>query len=174
MNKSNQINRRILKFALLLVFSILFQFNALAQVSNSQKAKLYKLDNYILLNIPNSSLPSLARTLVYEEKSAVYYYDATVKTYGDNPVCLFTDIANYNSINNSEIIKDNIEIITIRVDNISDFNNSINLSLPGSSYPNLKFIYILCTTECAETTIASSLINNNNSIVVLYKIEKGA
>jgi hypothetical protein len=108
-------------------------------------------------------------TLVH---SSVYLYGGTLRTYGEKPKKLFTDLASVATAPNSIIDKNNIEIIIIRIENASQFNSSIDLSLL-SSFKNLKYIYFVSNIPTTNDAISRMISNYTEKYSVFYKIEKG-
>lgn len=119
-----------------------------------------------------TSNPQSLKDLVTQVQSSTYFYDGVVKNYGDNPKSLFTDINGFNSLNNQDLAKKDIELVTIRVENKQDFQNKIDLS-NVSNFPKLKFIYILTTFDYDINSVSKLIINNNDSYVIVFKSEKG-
>ena len=111
--------------------------------------------------------------LLKDVQPATYFYSGVVKNYGENPVSLYTNAVSLSNINSSTIERGNIEMVTITINAASELNNFIDLSV-FSSFPKLKYIYILSTVETTETVISNLVRNSNPSYGVFYKIDKGA
>lgn len=110
--------------------------------------------------------------LVHSAPDAVYYYAGTVKTFGKKPSCLFTDFNSLQSIDNPTILKNNIEIVKLKINNSNDLNSKIDLSLL-SNYKNLKYIYIVSNQTVNAQSIANMIRNYDEKYSVFYKIDKG-
>ncbi len=110
--------------------------------------------------------------LLYKVQSSVYIQSNDVKTYGDKPTNLFVDISTMSMLDDSRILKNNIEIVTIKINNTNDLSSSINLSL-FSNYRNLKYIHIVSNVPTTENFINSMLQNLNEKYTVFYSISNG-
>jgi hypothetical protein len=132
----------------------------------SQTARTAAVSNVTLLNIQN------VRELVYNAQPSVYYFGGVVKVYGDKPRNLFTDINSLSSLNSSISLKNNIEIVTVTLDNPSQLNNSFNLSLL-SEFKNLKYIYFVASFDVTNDNISNLIQGENDKYMVFYKVQKG-
>ena len=110
--------------------------------------------------------------LIYKIQPSVYYYSGTVNTYGEKPKNLFVDVQGLTDLNNSAIQKNNIELITIKIETPSDLDAVIDL-LAFDNYSKLKYIYVLATIETTSQHINSMIRNNNGDYEVFYKIQIG-
>ncbi|RKS02361.1 MULTISPECIES: hypothetical protein [unclassified Flavobacterium] len=119
-----------------------------------------------LLNVRN------VKELVYTTQPSIYYYGAEVKVYGDKPRNLFTDLNSLNNLNNSILLKDNIEIITINLENVSQLNNSINLNLL-SGFKKLKYIYFSTSFDVTSENVSNMISGENEKYMIFYKVQKG-
>ncbi len=108
-------------------------------------------------------------TLVH---SSVYLYGGTIRTYGEKPKKLFTDLATVATVSSSNIEKNNIEIIIIRIENASQFNSTIDLSVL-SNFKNLKYIYFISNIPTTNDAIARMISNYTEKYSVFYRIDKG-
>jgi len=110
--------------------------------------------------------------LLYKLQSSIYYYSGVVKTYGEKPKCLFTDVRSLNALKNADMLKNNIEIVTIKIDTPSDLNLPIDMAV-FSSFKNLKYIKILSYVDATEQNIKTMIRNSNDRYSVFYKIDQG-
>lgn len=115
---------------------------------------------------------SQVRDLITKVQSSIYFYNGEVKTYGDQPTNLFTDVTSLSQVDNSVALKQNIEIVTVRINTLNELNATIDLNA-FSNFPNLKYIYFISNIETTSGTIASRLVNYNSRFNVFYKIDKG-
>lgn len=171
------------KLILLLVFTF-FCANTFSQEIrvNNDLPLIYEQDDFLANFRGNQRITSSTNTtsnsefqnienLLFKIQSSTYYYSGTVKTYGDNPKCLFTDTNSLTGIINANMLKNNIEIITIKVSTANDMNTIIDLSL-FSSFTNLKYVKILINIDTTVENVSNMIRNNDNSFKVFYKIEK--
>ncbi len=176
-----KIQTLFMKRLLLLLVLALYCANATAQdVRISQNSPIMEVDAYIAqmrateAASRNSTSSSVRlEKLLREVQPAVYYLQGEVKTYGESPTCLFTNPASLRSIDSAVSNKTGIEIVTIHLNQVSDLNTQIDLSV-FSSFPNLKYIYILSTVETSGAAITQQVRNNNNGYGVFYKVDKGS
>ncbi|MBL0012275.1 MAG: hypothetical protein IPP30_00475 [Flavobacterium sp.] len=110
--------------------------------------------------------------LLTKVQHAVYYFSGTVKTYGDKPVCLFTDMQSLRNLNNPNIPKDNIELITIKVQSQSELNSSIDMNL-FADFKNLKYLQIVSSVATTDAIISNMIRNNDEKYSVFFTIQKG-
>jgi len=111
--------------------------------------------------------------LLKEVQPAVYFLKGEVKTYGENPTSLYTNSISLRDVASAITSKETIEIVTINLSESSDLNRPMDLSV-FSGFPNLKYVYILSTIETTDTTILNLIKNNNPTLGVFFKIEKGS
>lgn len=168
------------KLLLLLVF-VLYGASMSAQDSRNSNSGVMEINAFVASLKANDqtskgatsfSAASSVEDLVYKVQSSVYYYGGTAKTYGAKPRCLFTDKQSLNGLNNSNMLKNNIEIVTIRINSASDLNGTIDLSLL-SSFKNLKYVYIVSNVEAQPYQFTSMVNNPEERLSVFYKINKG-
>ena len=111
--------------------------------------------------------------LLQDVQPAVYYLRGEVKAYGEHPTSLYTNVSSLPEVEAAIANKESIEMVTITVNQISDLNGRIDLSVL-SSFPNLKYVYILSTIETSGTVISGLVQNTNGRFGVFYKIDKGS
>lgn len=116
------------------------------------------------------STSQYVENLVFGIQPAVYYQSSIPKNYGDNPVKLFTDISSLKTIPNSNLLKDNIEIVVIKIKSNIDLNAKIDL-LEFSDFPKLKYIYVLSNVNTTDQNISNMFLNYTNQYSIFYKIE---
>ena len=161
---------------LILVFSISF-VNMSAQKSSSVTPNVMYVNAFISslksgnaktrVSVSNSQY---VENLVFGIQPAIYLNSGTAKTYGDIPVKLFTDISSLNGISNTNLLKDDIEIIVIKIKSSTDLYSKIDL-LKFSEFNKLKYIYILSNVSTTEQNIANMFLNYNQQYSIFYKIE---
>lgn len=110
--------------------------------------------------------------LVNNVQPSIYFYSGVVNSYGDKPSKLYTNIQSLNGLNNAILLNNNIEIVEIKIENQSDLNMKIDLSL-FSNFEKLKYIYILSSITITDQNISKMMLNYDEKYSVFYKIEKG-
>jgi len=132
----------------------------------SQTARAAAVSNVTLLNMQN------VKELVYNTQPSIYFYGGVVKVFGDRPRNLFTDTNSISSLNNSITLKNNIEIVTVNLDNPNQLNTPINLS-QLSEFKNLKYIYFITSFDVSNNAIANLIQGDSEKYMVFYKVQKG-
>lgn len=112
------------------------------------------------------------RSLISEVQSSMYFFEGVVKTYGEQPTNLFTDLSSLNQVNNSVTQKQNVEIVTVRIKTASELNSTIDLAA-FTNFPNLKYIYFISSLNTTSENIASRVRNYDGRFNIFYKIDKG-
>jgi hypothetical protein len=169
----------IKRVLLILVFSISF-VNMSAQNSSSITPTVMDVNAFIssLKTTPQSnqrtkvsvSNSQYVENLVFGIQPAQYFDSGSIKTFGDIPVKLFTNISSLNGIPNSNILTADIEIVVIKVNNAFDMNSKIDL-IKFSDFPKLKYIYMLTSVNTTDQKIASMFLNYTDQYSIFYKIE---
>jgi hypothetical protein len=178
LEKSSQIMRTKVFLLLMFVFSyagISAQVSTLGQ--HNDPVVVTEINTYLtsankLSNASTSLNAQNLKGLISKVQPSTYYYSSEVKTYGDKPVNLFTDLASLNQIDNAISLKNDIEIVIIKIDNAAQLNQSIDLSLL-SGFKKLKYIYVVSNVKVTSDTIARMIVNYNEKYSVFYKIDKG-
>jgi len=170
----------IMKRLLLVLVLVCFCLPSKAQVSRDANPNpIMEVSTYLsslrtngaTARTSSSGLDHL-ENLLNEVQPAVYLSSGQVKTFGDQPTALYTDVNSLVNASNLVSSKESIEMVTIRMERSADLR-TIDLSLL-SSFPNLKYVYLLSTTETTANTLVSLVQNADSRFVVFYKISKGA
>lgn len=111
-------------------------------------------------------------TLLAKIQPSVYYYSGIVKTYGEKPVCLFTDVQSMNRIAGQTIPRNNIEMAKISIKSQSDLNAAIDLS-QFAEFKNLRYIQIISRVPATEQAITNMVRNNEGKYSIFFKIQAG-
>lgn len=171
-----------MKHLILLIIVTFYNVTISAQVSNlnnestqimEAKAFISNLKKSNQTSRNSSSKAQNVENLLYKLQPSVYLKATEVNTYGENPTNLYVEISSLNRINNAAILKDNIEIVTIKINTLSELNSTIDLSV-FSSFDNLKYIYIICTVPTTNITLSKMIVNYNEKYGIIYTIDKGA
>jgi hypothetical protein len=152
---------------------------SIAQNGNSVAPTIMEVNAYIssLKAIEQNSASSFSNAqnvedLVYKLQSSVYFNSGVVKTFGENPKNLYTDIASLNGMSNASLLKNNIEIVIIKINNANDLNSKIDLTVFSDFY-KLKYLYIVSSVNTTEQNIVKMIYNYDEQYSIFYKIEKG-
>ena len=110
--------------------------------------------------------------LLYDNQPSIYFNSSEVKTLGENPKSFFVDFQNLNRLNNSNLLKNNIEIVTIKINNPNEINSTIDLSV-FSSFKKLKYVHIYSSVIINESILSKMIRNYDEKYTVFYTIENG-
>jgi hypothetical protein len=182
--KTSQIMKQKLLFTLMLVSIYSSVFAQVAKAGKNGTIVLTELNSLLASGkTSGSALPSHSSAdkidlqrlndLVSQVKPSIYFYQGEIKSYGDYPTNLYTDASSLGQLNSTISEKQNIEIVTIRINTASRLSTAIDLSF-FSNFPNLKYIYILSNVETTESVIAGLIRNNEERFTIFYKIDKGS
>jgi hypothetical protein len=170
-----------MKTIILLTITVLsfLPLKSIAQNGNTVTPTIMEVNAYIssLKAIEQNSPSSFSNAqnvedLVFKLQSSVYFNSGVVKTFGENPKNLYTDIASLNGISSASLLKNNIEIVIIKINSVNDFNSKIDLAV-FSDFNKLKYIYIVSSVNTAEQNIIKMFHNYDEQYSIFYKIEKG-
>ncbi|WP_396140431.1 hypothetical protein [Flavobacterium sp.] len=176
--------RQIMKHKLLLVLTLVsFCQNVLAQSTKNGEVVIREISSFLTTASSGSTARATSeitgintdqlRNLVTTVQPSIYFFQGVVKTYGNAPTKLYTDASSLSQVNNLISEKQDIEIVTIRINTESDLSSFIDLSV-FSNFTNLKYIYILSNVETTESVIVGLIQNNDERFSLFYKIGKGA
>lgn len=156
---------------LLMLFFVLLSFeNSIAQGINTNNDT--QEVNTFLSKLKSTSVAEYEKLdgLLHNLNPAIYTYDNTLKTYGENYTILFTDVPSINYIKNNPIPSNKVELVKVSIKKATDINAKIDLSI-FSSFSNLKYIYIVSEINTSKQSIANMIINDDNDYTILYKID---
>ena len=118
------------------------------------------------------SIAQSVEELVYNVQPAQYLSSGIVKTYGEKPRHLITDKQSLSGLNNPALLKNNVDIVSIRINSASDLNGTIDLSL-FSSFTSLKYVRIVSAVPTTAAAINQMIVNPEERLTVFYSIESG-
>ena len=171
---------KILKSLPLFTF-MLFCLTAPAQQTATATApQVFELKSFISTSKNKAAVSKSARSnnianledLVFNNQPSIYYYKGEVKTYGEKPKNLFTDVVSINQLNQANMLKNNIEIVTINFNNASEANQSIDTN-SFSTFKNLKYIYLVFNFPISDENIRNIIRNHNDKYTVFYNVSIG-
>lgn len=166
-----------------LLLLLVFAFPAMdlsAQAGRSTKAAsqnepttqaIVHVDQFIaaLRNNSNrtSSAPLRVESLIKDLQPASYVENGNVKTYGDNPVSVFTDAGSFASLAGLEVPKGTVEILTVKIKNQSDMSRPLDFAVL-SSFPKLQYVYLVAEFATTQRDIVNMVRNNDPKLGVFY------
>ncbi len=172
----------VMKRLLLLLIVIFFNVTISGQTRKMDEdaPKIMEVQDFIstLKNKnPNTRKSKPEKTnlekLLFDVQPSIYFNSGDAKTYGENPKNFFVDFQHLNKLKNSDLLINNIEIVTIKINNKSELNSTIDLSV-FSSFKKLKYVYITTVLSIDESVISKMIRNYDEKYTVIYGIEKGA
>lgn len=110
--------------------------------------------------------------LLYKLQPSQYLAGGIVKTYGEKPRHLFVDKASMNGLNNPALLKNNIDIVTIRINSANDLNGTIDLS-QFSSFKSLKYVHIVSAVPATSSQLTNMISNPDERLGIFYSVENG-
>lgn len=174
--KSN-VPMRIKVLLLLMFVNFCTNMFAQARLDNDDTPEIKELSTYLnsqrAMRLSSSNTYSDATYLekiISEVQPSVYFFGGEVKTYGEKPKNLFTDLSSLPQLNHPNIQKNNVEIIIISINNTSDLNRTLDMSL-FSNYKNLKYVFITSKVSINESNISSMLRNYNSAYSIYFKVD---
>lgn len=155
-----------------MLFVILFNFPAFSQ-QKALSAKDVKPLTEVIAQLQSTDATTAARlqTLVNNVQPSVFLSEASPKVYGQNPVCLITDVKSFAFANSAAAFSSDIEIVTFKMSDPKEFKSKIDLAV-FSAYPKLRYIYILSETNASASQLAQMLKNADSHWIIIYAIIK--
>lgn len=169
LSKLTRSNQRISFVVLLILFVSINSFSqAIAKPMQSVEKSIVsvvKLDDYLNKGNHNNLL-----SLIKDLKPAIYLKNGSVKTYGENPSVLRSDVASLKLAANSKSSMKDVEIVIINVDNPKDLEAPIDLSFV-TNLKKVRYVYLLLSFDVSSTTLSNWIGNVKQETVVLYTID---
>lgn len=167
----------MIKKVLLLFMFVICMTDISAQVTNDDDALVIReISTYLNQGrVMRSSKPVYSDSknledLITNVQPSIYVEAGTVKSYGEKPKNLFTDLSSINQLRNLSMQRNNVEIIIISINRPSDLNSTINLSTL-SSFKNLKYVYFVSKVAISSENISSMITNYNEKYSIFYKVQ---
>lgn len=171
----------IMKRLMLLLIFTLFSVSISAQVRkiDVDAPKIMEVKTFISTLKATNSTARKSKTdksdvekLLYDIQPSIYFNSGDVKTYGEKPKNFFIDFQYLNKVNTSNLLKNNIEMVTIKINNENELNSIIDLSL-FSSFKKLKYVHIYSNVAINESIISKMIVNYDEKYSVIYNVDKG-
>ena len=177
--KNNKIYHNLKSF-LLLGFMLYYVSVPAQQIITETSPQVFELKSFIKSAKKNAAVSKSTRTnntenledLVFNNQPSIYYYNGSVKTYGEKPKNLFTDAASVNQLNQTNMLKNNIEIVNINFNTASEANQFIDTN-SFSTFKNLKYIYLVFNFQISDEKIRNIIRNHNDKYSVFYNVSIG-
>jgi hypothetical protein len=186
MKKSKLLNlnsKKILLFGIFTnsiknIFTLILLFFSLSNLySQTSKPNPQLVSKEIFLKSLSSSNSKSAPeynhviNLLNNLNSSVYLLNGEeYKSYGEQPICMFTDLKSLSNANQNDLPTSDIELVTINIDKDTEINGSIDLSTI-CNYKNVKYIHIKFSFNVDTTKLSSLIKNCNPKSVIFYSIE---
>jgi hypothetical protein len=177
LSKLTKSNQRILFVVLLILFVSINSFSQTISrpKQNVEKStpSVVKLEDYLKSTSDNSTDKGYGNnllSLIKDLKPTIYLKNGSVKTYGENPSVLRSDVASLKLAANSKSSMKDVEIVIINVDNRKDLEAPIDLSFV-TNLKKVRYVYLLLSFNESATTLSNWIRNVNQEIVVLYTID---
>jgi hypothetical protein len=180
LSKLTKSNQRISFVVLLILFVSINSFSqAIARPKqNVEKStpSVIRLDDYLKSISVSSDTPTdkdahnNLLSLIKDLKPTIYLKNGAVKTYGENPSVLRSDVASLKLAANSKSSMKDVEIVIINVDNPKDLEAPIDLSFV-TNLVKVRYVYLLLSFDVSSTTLSNWIGNVKQETVVLYTID---
>ncbi|NMH29153.1 hypothetical protein [Flavobacterium silvaticum] len=127
----------------------------------------------ILKHAENPEITGLlpVEKLISEVQPVIYAENGTVKVFGSDPVCLQSSAAQLASVLQMGLPVENVELITVKINTISDLNTPLNLSsLEG--FDSLKYVHVLSEVDAPASALAAYVQNATPQTAVFYSTKR--
>lgn len=108
------------------------------------------------------------QSLMNDVQPSAYVESGSVKTYGDDPVCLYTDVRSFSSLGTLEVPRA-VQMITVKFKTASDFSSPLDFSVL-SAFPRLQYVYLVSETNVTGPKLVSLVKNTDPRYNVFYNI----
>ncbi len=172
-------NSRIYFILLLSLFVTNRSFSQSVLKPITQSLTIVQVDDYLvtLKSLPQTStnIPPYKRleSLLKDVQPSIYLTKRVIKTYGKNPVCVYSDVSSFSLLNSKLPQNNDVEILTIIIESPADLKAPIDIC-SISNLNKLKYIYLQVKFDCKPKELNQFIENCKTDHVVIYKIEKGA
>ncbi|WP_306350417.1 hypothetical protein [Flavobacterium sp. '19STA2R22 D10 B1'] len=147
-----------IKIFLPVLFSLFISINGEAQ-------EIISLDG----SQSKSAVSTIQKLTENGENNAYFMNGNQINTTLSNPLGIETDLISLNQIFQFNSSLKSAEVLIIHLKNISDLNNTIDLS-KAAELKNLKYIYIVSEFNTTPNQLKNKLINIPTSVVTYYSI----
>ncbi len=107
--------------------------------------------------------------LLTQHNEAVYLSGSAIKTYGAKPKLLVLNLTDFNQLASAEIVKDNIELIQLTVNQLPAGTDNLDFSVLNP-YKKLKYMHFIVQEEQTIRDLAARIPDADRSIELLYSI----
>jgi hypothetical protein len=178
--KLTKSNQRVFFVVLLILFVSINSFSqAISRPKQSVEKyapSVIKLDDYVKSlavssdNQTDKDVQNNLLSLIKDLKPTIYLKNGLVKTYGENPSVLRSDVASLKLASNNKSSMKDVEIIIINVDSPKDVQTPIDLSFV-TNLKKVRYVYLLLSFDESASTLSNWIRNVNQEMVVLYTID---
>ncbi|MCX7549418.1 hypothetical protein [Xanthomarina sp. F2636L] len=161
------IKRTFSNFLMVCALSIFFSANSFAQ-ENIQRIFDESSNNNSNLRI-SGSIPN---ELLHGKNPTIYIENSSILniTGDESPKVLkLLDASSYSLLQDNNRLYNNVEVITITLNRLSDLNNRLDLSTING-FSSLRYVYVKCMFDCSDQQIRSFLLNADSVTTVFYKV----
>ncbi len=145
------------------------QEKGIYEISNS--STLNKVSNQKSVQSKNNNRDNFY-DLAFKMHPTHYFEKGSLKSVykSSDPVKLtFEDSESLKSLNKPNAKNNQVELITIMLNNSNDLNNSIDLT-SNTGLSKLKYVFVKCNFNCSETQI-KKFIKTNAEIRIFYSTQ---
>jgi len=109
-------------------------------------------------------------SLVNNLHPSVYLTNGQVKVQEGSPTTLFTDLVSIATISEHALPVSQIEVVTIKIDDLGQLNNTINMNV-FSGFDRLKYVHINSSVICSSADLFRMLKNVASQYKILITVE---
>jgi hypothetical protein len=163
------------KIAFTLIMMMFSLSNGFSQASN-QRAQIITKDAF-LNSLSNSSTRYSSTEynnvlgLLNNSNSSLYLSNGQVRTYGQIPVCMYTDLTSLSIADRPDLPTNDIQLVTIKIGRASEITGPIDLTTI-CNYKNVKYIHIKLNFDMEASQLTRLIKNCNPKCVVFFSVEK--
>ncbi len=164
-------NTKIAFALILMMFSL---SNGFSQASN-QRAQIITKDAFLnslsVSSTRNSTEYNNVLGLLNNSNSSLYLSNGQVRTYGQIPVCMYTDLTSLSIADRPDLPTNDIQLVTIKIGRASEITGPIDLTTI-CNYKNVKYIHIKLNFDMEASQLTRLIKNCNPKCVVFFSVEK--
>jgi len=159
------------------IVGVVLMFSISNGFSQESKEKLAILEKNVFLKSLNNDFSKSTSAynhvigLLQNVNESIYLTNNQIKTYGQNPICMFTDVPSIPLVSTPGLLVNNIELVTINISNPSDIKMPIDLS-SICILKNLKYIHIKLNFDIESEKLIKFIKNCNPRCIIFYSVQK--
>ncbi|WP_338730774.1 hypothetical protein [Mangrovimonas cancribranchiae] len=166
-------NTKVSTTCMLLLCAISFLTTSIIVAQESSIYRVYDDNQSSNILSRSSETRDIPRELLNGLNSAIYVENSRVINttgIGRAKVIKLLDSNSIHAINSINEVTNNVELLTISLQNMSNLSMSFNMD--SLDLPSLRYIYLKCDFDCSESQIRQFLVNLDPEVTIFYKVLK--